>query len=101
LFSQPGILQASVVAIADEKYGEVVGAFVERDPHAHVSPVTREEVKHYVGKRLAWIKIPRYIFFLGEDGIEPCWPVTASGKIRKVDLREWGDEAVKSGRVPK
>lgn len=95
-------MQASVVAIADEKYGEVVGAFVERDPHVqHVRHVTREEVKKHVGHRLAKFKVPRYVFFLGEDGIESRWPVTASGKIRKVELRAWGDEAVKSGRVTK
>ena len=100
LFSHPGILQASVVAIADEKYGEVVGAFVERDPHTeHVSRISREEVKKFVAKRLARYKVPRYVFFLGEDGIEGRWPTTASGKIRKVELRTWGDEAVKSGRV--
>lgn len=100
LFSHPGILQASVVAIADEKYGEVVGAFIERDPHSeHVPRVAREEVKKYVAKKLARYKVPRYVFFLGEDGIEGRWPTTASGKIRKVELRAWGDEAVKSGRV--
>jgi mevalonyl-CoA ligase len=90
-------LQASVVAIADEKYGEVVGAFIERDPHTKA--VTREEANEYVRNRLAKYKVPRYIFFLGEDGIEVKWPVTASGKIRKVELRSWGDEAVRSGRV--
>lgn len=79
-----------------------MGAFIERDPHSeHIPRVTREEVKAYVGKRLARFKIPRYVFFLGENGIEGRWPVTASGKIRKVDLRTWGDEAVKSGRVTK
>jgi mevalonyl-CoA ligase len=100
LFSHPSILQASVVAIADEKYGEVVGAFIQRDPHIyHVPPITREEVKKWVAKRLARYKVPRYVFFLGEDGIEGTWPVTASGKIRKVELRTWGDQAVKDGRV--
>ena len=90
-------MQASVIAIADEKYGEVVGAFVERAPY--VLPVSRDEVKRLVAKRLARIKIPKYVFFLGEDGIESRWPVTASGKIRKLDLRAWAAEAVKSGRV--
>ena len=100
MFSHPSILQASVVAIADEKYGEVVGAFIERDPHKqHLPPVSRREVKTYVAKRLAKYKVPRYVFFLGEDGVEPRWPVTASGKIRKVELRTWGDAAVKSKRV--
>ena len=61
--------------------------------------VLRDEVKKYVAKKLARYKIPRYVFFLGEDGIPDRWPVTASGKIRKVELRAWGDEAVKSGRV--
>ena len=100
LFSHPGILQASVVAIPDKKYGEVVGAFIERDPHIqHMRHLTREDVKRYVGHRLARYKVPKYVFFLGEDGIEPYWPVTASGKIRKVDLRAWGNDAVKAGCV--
>ena len=85
------------MAIADEKYGEVVGAFIERDPH--IKPVSREQVKRYVGKRISRFKVPRYVFFLGEDGIPGRWPVTASGKIRKVELRTWGDDAVKSGRI--
>jgi mevalonyl-CoA ligase len=100
LFSHPAILQASVVAIADEKYGEVVGAFIQRDPHIyHEHHITREDAKKWVAKRLARYKVPRYVFFLGEDGIEGTWPVTASGKIRKVELRAWGDKAVKEGRV--
>jgi len=100
LFSHPAILQASIVAIADEKYGEVVGAFIQRDPHVyHVAPVTREEVKKWVAKSLARYKVPRYVFFLGEDAIDGSWPVTASGKIRKVELRAWGNKAVKEGRV--
>ena len=97
LFSHPSILQPSVVAIADSKYGEVVGAFIERDPHK--PRITRAEVKKYVAEKLARFKVPRYVFFLGDDGIPAHWPVTASGKIRKVELRAWGDEAVKSGRV--
>jgi acyl-CoA synthetase (AMP-forming)/AMP-acid ligase II len=100
LFAHSGILQASVVAVADEKYGEVVGAFIERDPHARHGPaVMREEVRKYVGERLARFKVPKYVFFLGEDGIPGDWPVTASGKIRKVELRAWADAAAKSGRV--
>lgn len=100
LFSHPAILQASVVAIADEKYGEVVGAFIQRDPHLkHGRPISREEVKKWVAKRLARYKVPRYVFFLGEDGVEATWPVTASGKIRKIELRAWGDKAIKEGRV--
>ena len=100
LFSHPDIAQASVVAIADEKYGEVVGAFIERMPHAPQIPkITREQVKTHVAKKLARYKVPRYVFFLGDDGIPGSWPVTASGKIRKVELRSWGDEAVKSRRV--
>lgn len=100
LFSHPAILQASVVAIADEKYGEVVGAFVERNPHVQNVPhLARDKLKNFVSERLSKFKVPRYVFFLGEDGIAQRWPVTASGKIRKVELRAWGNEAVKSGRV--
>ena len=100
MFSHPAILQASAVAIEDEKYGEVVGAFIERDPHIqHINPITRDEVKAFVAKKLARYKVPQYVFFLGEDGIESQWPVTASGKIRKVDLRAWGNAAVKSRHI--
>jgi len=98
LFSHEDVVQASVVAIQDDKYGEVVGAFVERDPWKK-EKVGRDELKKFVKGKLARYKVPRYVFFLGEDGVPERWPVTASGKIRKVELREWGNEAVKSGRV--
>lgn len=32
---------------------------------------------------------PSWVWFLGEEGIEEEFPKTASGKVRKVELREW------------
>jgi acyl-CoA synthetase (AMP-forming)/AMP-acid ligase II len=47
--SHPAILEAAAVAVPDEQFGEVVGAWVVRRPHARV---TREEVRKSVGDNI-------------------------------------------------
>ncbi|WP_026818614.1 acyl-CoA synthetase [Arthrobacter castelli] len=73
------VASAAVVGAADEKWGEV--------PIAVVTPVegaalTAEDVQAHLDGRLARYKLPRQIV-LADD-----LPRTASGKIRKADLRK-------------
>jgi len=44
--------------------------------------LTEEEVKEYYKQNIAYYKIPRYVWFMND------FPMTASGKIQKVVLRE-------------
>ena len=83
LYTMPGIRDVQVVGIASHKYGEEVGAFVILQPDA---AMTEEDVQGFCRGQIARFKIPKYVFFV--DG----YPLTASGKIQKYQLREIGSK---------
>ena len=70
---------AQVVGIPDEKYGEIVGAFVMLNDGVQL---TEEDIQDYARTKIARYKVPKHIFFVKE------YPLTASGKIQKFKLRE-------------
>jgi fatty-acyl-CoA synthase len=77
LASHPAVLEAAVFAIPDTKWGERPAARVTlRAGHS----ATAAELRNHVRGRLAGFKVPDRIDF------GPL-PKTASGKIRKVELR--------------
>ena len=45
--ARPEIREAAAVAVPDAKYGEVVGVWIVREPHTHIS---RDDVRSYVAK---------------------------------------------------
>ncbi|MCY0878488.1 MAG: AMP-binding protein [Firmicutes bacterium] len=79
LYTHPAVGEAAVVAQPDPIYGEVVAAFIRLKPGW---TVTGEELGHHLADRIAVYKRPVTYRFV-ED-----FPRTASGKIRKVELRE-------------
>ncbi|BFZ62182.1 hypothetical protein YB2330_003264 [Saitoella coloradoensis] len=96
LLAHPSISLSSVVGVPSEKYGEEVAAFIVRAPNQ--PRISDAEVREWVGKTLARYKMPKYVFWCGETtGCPPDFPKTASGKIRKVDLRVIGAELAKKG----
>lgn len=86
LAAHPAVSLASVIGIPDPKYGEVVGAFIQLDQQ-HPRP-SDEELRAWTRQKLGYHKAPQYIFVFGEEGVSSTVPVTGSGKVRKVDLRE-------------
>ena len=98
LSEMEGIAQASVVGVPDDKYGEAVGAFLEAKEGS--TPKQRpgdEEVRKWVRKTLAHFKAPKWIWWLGDDGVPEEWPKTMSGKISKPELREIVGKLVSGG----
>jgi len=79
LHVMPGVKDAQVVGIPDEKYGEIVGAFVILDEGADLA---EEDIRDYAISRIARYKVPKHIFIVEE------YPLTASGKIQKYKLRD-------------
>ncbi|MGD8478180.1 MAG: AMP-binding protein, partial [Burkholderiales bacterium] len=79
LYSHPSILEAAVVAKADDKWGEVPCAFVALKQGA--GTVTSEELISYCRERLAHYKCPKQIVF-------GALPKTSTGKIQKNVLRD-------------
>ena len=86
LYTMPGVLDVQVVGIPDEKYGEIVGAFIILEEGAEL---TEEDVRDYAVTKIARFKVPKHVFFVDE------FPLTASGKIQKFILREKAEELLK------
>jgi fatty-acyl-CoA synthase len=86
LYSMKGIKDVQVAGIANEKYGEVTGAFIILDEGVKLS---EEDVIDYCRGNISRFKIPQYVFFVDS------FPMTGSGKIQKYKLREMGNELVK------
>jgi fatty-acyl-CoA synthase len=78
LYRHPDVLEVAVVAVPDEKWGEVPKAFVV--PRQGATP-TAEDLINFCKQNLARFKAPKHIEF-GE------LPKTATGKIQKFRLRE-------------
>ena len=79
LHTMPEVKDVQVVGIPDEKYGEIIGAFIILEEGVDLAP---EDVKDYAVTKIARYKVPKHVFFVDE------FPLTASGKIQKFKLRE-------------
>ena len=87
LASHPSVREVAVVARPDAMWGEVPVAFVAIEPGAHVTPT---ELIDHVRGRLAHFKAPKAVVFTE-------LPKTATGKIRKAELRAWAAEGPSAG----
>ncbi|MER5973227.1 AMP-binding protein [Streptomyces sp. NPDC002055] len=80
LHGHPKIADVQVVGVPDEKYGEeILACVVLRDA---ARPLTLDELADYCRGRLAHYKVPRHLRLLD------TFPMTVSGKVRKIELRE-------------
>jgi len=80
LYSHPNIADVQVIGVPDAKYGEELMAWVVMRPGT--APLTAEAVRAFCTGKLAHYKVPRYVHVV--DG----FPMTVTGKIRKVEMRE-------------
>ncbi len=86
LVAHPGVYECAVIAVPDEKWGEVPKALVVLKENASA---TEHELAGFLRGRLAIYKIPRSFEFL------PELPKSGTGKILKKVLREkyWAGQA--------
>ncbi|MGQ0804157.1 MAG: AMP-binding protein [Actinomycetota bacterium] len=80
LYGHPDIDDAQVIGVPDEKYGEELMAWIRLRPGAE--PLTINALREFFTGKLAPYKIPRYLHLTDE------FPMTVTGKIRKVEMRE-------------
>ncbi|MDM5298328.1 AMP-binding protein [Bacillus pumilus] len=86
LYTHPAILDAQVVGIPDETYGEEAAAFIRLKKN---HTVTIDTLTNYCQTKMARYKIPKYFFITGE------YPMTASGKIQKFRLKQQALDLIK------
>ena len=92
LTAHPAIELASVIGIPDQKYGEVVGAFIQLA--ADQTQPSDEDLRNWIRETLGRHKAPQYVLVFGQEGIPSTRPVTGSGKVRKVELRQMAAAAL-------
>ena len=80
LYTHPDIVDAQVIGVPDERYGEELMAWVRLRPGA--TELTAESLREFCANKLAHYKIPRYVHLVDE------FPMTVTGKVRKVEMRE-------------
>ena len=80
LYTHPDILDAQVIGVPDERYGEELCVWVRLRDGA--PELTAENLREFAAGKLAHYKIPRYVLMVDE------FPMTITGKIRKVEMRE-------------
>jgi fatty-acyl-CoA synthase len=80
LHTHPDVQDVQVIGVPDARLGEEIMAWIRLRPGAR--PITAADVRAYAHGKLAHYKIPRYV------RIVENFPMTASGKVRKVDMRK-------------
>lgn len=80
LYTHPDIQDVQVIGVPDERYGEELMACVILKPGA--APLDADGLAGFCRGKLAHYKIPRYV------DVRDSFPMTVSGKIRKVQMRE-------------
>ncbi|MCC5874557.1 MAG: acyl-CoA synthetase [Gammaproteobacteria bacterium] len=88
LYRHPAVLEAAVVAVSDEKWGETPCAVVTLAPGAAAGV---EDIRSFCREHLAGFKVPRHVIF------SPL-PKTSTGKIQKFVLREQAEASIHGGQ---
>jgi fatty-acyl-CoA synthase len=79
LYTHPAIADVQVIGVPDERYGEIVCAWVVLKPG---SELTDHELRSFCDGRIARFKIPQLVRFVDS------FPMTVTGKIQKFKMRE-------------
>jgi fatty-acyl-CoA synthase len=80
LYAHPDIEDVQVVGVPDRHYGEELVAWIKLRPGTE--NLTPTELRDFCANRLAHYKIPRHVMIVEN------FPMTVTGKIRKVEMRE-------------
>ncbi|MGW0042858.1 AMP-binding protein [Rhodococcus sp. NPDC003348] len=89
LYTHPDILDAQVIGVPDDRYGEELMVWVRMREGA--APLDADALRDYCAGKLAHYKIPRYVHVVDE------FPMTVTGKVRKIEMREKSLELIGRG----
>lgn len=92
LYTYPNILDVQIIGVPSEKFGEEVMAWIKVRKGFEVY---EENLINYCKGKIAHYKVPKYWKFVDE------FPMTISGKIRKVEMREISVKELKLDHLKK
>ncbi|MEP4648551.1 MAG: AMP-binding protein, partial [Ilumatobacter sp.] len=79
LYTHPAVEDVQVIGVPDARYGEELMAWIKPKTGATID---LETMRAFCQGRIAHYKVPRYLRLVDE------FPMTVTGKIRKVEMRE-------------
>ncbi len=79
LFTHPDVVDAQVIGVPDERFGEQIMAWVQK---REGSALSEADLIEFCQGTIAHFKVPEYVRFTGE------YPMTVTGKVQKFKLRE-------------
>ncbi len=79
LLAHPAVQNAAVVGLPHPQWGEAVSAFIQLKPGASIDEAG---ITEHCRKHLGGFQVPKFVKILNE------MPMTATGKLRKVELRQ-------------
>ncbi len=79
LFTHPDVVDAQVIGVPDERFGEQIMAWVQK---REGSALSEADLIEFCKGTIAHFKVPKYVRFTGE------YPMTVTGKVQKFKLRE-------------
>lgn len=90
LIGHPAVLESAVVPGRDEADLVKPAAYIVLNREYTPSEELEKEIKAYVKKELAHYKFPRWIYFVDD------LPKTATGKVKRFELKQLEEERAKS-----
>ncbi len=79
LYTHPAVADVQVIGVPDERYGEIVCAWIVLKPNEQL---TEQDVKDFCRGTIARFKVPQLVRFVDS------FPMTVTGKIQKYKMRE-------------
>lgn len=79
IYTHPAVADVQIIGVPSEKFGEEVMAWVRLKDGAKIN---QQELVEFCRNNIAHYKVPKYWKFVDE------FPMTVTGKVRKVEMRE-------------
>ncbi len=79
LYTHPDIQEVQVFGVPDERFGEIVAAWIQLKDGASVS---EDDIRNFCRDQITHFKVPARIRFVAE------FPMTVTGKIQKFKMRD-------------